>query len=403
MLNLSVSTSSTDPTPESLFTPRFSLLSDQPLTAYAEAVNVDNFDTDPRARARAQEASRMCAGAQRKATRDTSNERGIPPPQRTTVRRTSILSHASTSETQNPMSPPAASLKEIQHADGDDGGCSSSEKAIAMRNESTYRKQVSLEHEFHELLTLPLWDPSPIEIGAVGYLSKPAGQFCPLFNSMSPTKSDKIEIKALPPLGKDGDVTIGIDRSDTRTLTHKVYDLVSGPRTVRRLLSTFSMGALPKRQTYRLKAGKAAAYMYAEVTEHHYFEDLSPPRKWFQDNIDKILAVYESHPEVKKETLMLITGALQTPRYGLFVSHSHPEGRVKFKVYPNPGHHQPWGVFTTAKGGGKCGPRYPASGPAEDVPFDCYNKVWCVGDPSWNAILLARLQFKPCAVEPTPL
>jgi hypothetical protein len=47
---------------------------------------------------------------------------------------------------------------------------------------------------------LPLWDPSPVEIGAVGYLCKPQGNFVTLFNAFTPEKleANHIGIQSLP-------------------------------------------------------------------------------------------------------------------------------------------------------------------------------------------------------------
>ncbi|KAF9039931.1 hypothetical protein BJ165DRAFT_1494612 [Panaeolus papilionaceus] len=269
---------------------------------------------------------------------------------------------------------------------------------LFIKTEKTYRRYAGHQHDFHESLTLCLWEPTPIEVGAVGFLSKPAGQFVTLFNAMTPQKCYRIKIKTLSNLGNNGNAAIGVDKSDSRKLVHKAYDFILASTMLSNIMTKLSTHVGSKRHTLRLKAGKKTAYMHTEITEHHYFEDLQSPKEWFKDNVDHILSVYASNPEVTRETLMLVTGTLRTPNYGLFVSHTHPDGRAKFKVYPNSSHGQPWGVFTTAKGAGKCGPRYPDT--AEDVPFDSHSKVSCIGDP-WSTVLIARLQFRPGASEPT--
>ncbi|KAF9039913.1 hypothetical protein BJ165DRAFT_1494598 [Panaeolus papilionaceus] len=271
---------------------------------------------------------------------------------------------------------------------------------LVIKTEKTYRLLAGHQHDFHESLTLFLWDPTPVEVGAVGFLSKPAGQFVTLFNAITPEKCHEIKIRSLSSLRNNGNVAIGVDKSDSRRLSRKAYDFISGSRTLSKILATLSPRVGPKRHTLRLKAGKKTAYMHAEITEHHYFEDLQCSKEWFKDNIDHILSACASNAEVTRETLMLVTGTLRTPNYGLFVSHSHPDGRAKFKVHPQSSHGQPWGVFTTAKGAGKCGPRYPDT--AGDVPFDSHSKVSCIGDP-WSTVLIARLQFRPGASEPTLL
>ncbi|PPQ72431.1 hypothetical protein CVT24_003126 [Panaeolus cyanescens] len=266
------------------------------------------------------------------------------------------------------------------------------ERAASFKNERRYR--LNLLHDFHPSLLLPLWDPSLVEIGAVGYLSKPAGQFVTLFNSMTPTKSDNLDIKALRPLGKYGATTIGIQKSDTRTVTQKAYDLIAGSLTFRNFLTQ----NVSRRHPFPLKAGHKAAYLHTEITEYHYMESLDNPKKWFQDNVDEILRVYGFQHQIQKEDLFLVIGTLRAPNYALFVSHNHPEGKANFNVFLSPSAGQPWGMFTTDKNAGENGPSYPDE--IGDIPFDCHSKVSNVGEP-WTSVLLARLRFKPDVLEPT--
>jgi len=43
---------------------------------------------------------------------------------------------------------------------------------------------------------LPLWDPSPVEVGAVGYLLRPQGRFATLFNALTPETADHAGIRS---------------------------------------------------------------------------------------------------------------------------------------------------------------------------------------------------------------
>ena len=60
--------------------------------------------------------------------------------------------------------------------------------------------------------TLPLWDPSPVEVGAVGYLIKPQVHFVTLFKALIPGKATNLGIQSLP-LFMDMD-QCGLKRTD---------------------------------------------------------------------------------------------------------------------------------------------------------------------------------------------
>jgi len=158
------------------------------------------------------------------------------------------------------------------------------------------------------------------------------------------------------------------------------------------------------------------AYLCAETTDYRWLKSVDPPKKWFKAHIDTILSVYGKQHQVHKEDIFLgalhfcsfaspcsleiVVGALQTPAYALFVSHRHAEGNLYFNAYSNPKVGQPWGTFTTEKQF-EYGPR-DASGEDDEpeLPFRSASKVSKYGD-KWKTVLVARLRFKPDAVEPT--
>ena len=94
------------------------------------------------------------------------------------------------------------------------------------------------------LVTLPLWDPSPVEVGAVGFLSKPQGHFVTLFNALIPGKATNIRIQSLPSIHGYGLTQVETHRQDRRTVAQKSFDVVAGFLT----FQTFSyvMTALAK-------------------------------------------------------------------------------------------------------------------------------------------------------------
>jgi hypothetical protein len=78
------------------------------------------------------------------------------------------------------------------------------------------------------LVTLPLWDPSPVEVGAVGYLSKPQGHFVTLFNALTPDKATHLGIQSLPSIHGYGPTRVDTHRQDRRTVAQKGIDAFAG-------------------------------------------------------------------------------------------------------------------------------------------------------------------------------
>lgn len=118
------------------------------------------------------------------------------------------------------------------------------EHIAEMRNEQRYRFLLTHEynasresvHQSNEvsLLTLlvvrlPLWDPSPVDLGAVGYLSKPRGHFITLFNAFIPEQSDDLMVRSLPSIHGYGKVKEGSQRLDKRSRLQQGLDAVTGP------------------------------------------------------------------------------------------------------------------------------------------------------------------------------
>jgi hypothetical protein len=79
-----------------------------------------------------------------------------------------------------------------------------------------------------DTVTLPLWAPSNIKLGAVGYLEKPRGAFITLFNSFNPTKASEGAITGLPSLYGYGRITRGEQRQDKRGAARRGLDALAG-------------------------------------------------------------------------------------------------------------------------------------------------------------------------------
>ncbi|KAI0945901.1 hypothetical protein AcV7_010017 [Taiwanofungus camphoratus] len=288
-----------------------------------------------------------------------------------------------------------------------------------MRDERRYR--MLLQHEFHPSLTLPLWTPSRVPLGAVGYLSKSHGEFVTLFNAFKPVESSGNFALNIPSLYGYGNVSTNSQRQDKRNVAQRGMDLLQS--WISRNGSAPS--SVSRRYTCPLRAGHKAAHLFTESTTYRYMEDLATARKWFKANVDQILKRYGADHAITREDLYLIIGALEAQDYALFVSHSHPDGQVmfysfgelgtrrdtassthqvNFEVFSAPRSNQPWGRFSVSTDLSSSmigGPDY------HEEPEDSLqsaNKVSNTGrGGKWDAVLLARLRFKTDSSEPTSL
>ncbi|KAF9023560.1 hypothetical protein BDZ89DRAFT_1069806 [Hymenopellis radicata] len=256
------------------------------------------------------------------------------------------------------------------------------------RDERRYR--LLLSHKFHPSLTLPLWSPSLIHLGAVGYLHKPEGTFVTLFNAINPSKSPENQHpNTLPSVHGYGSVSAQSSRYDQRNAAQRGFDAITG---------IFRRPDGPStRYTHHLRAGHKTAFMYTESTSYKYLENLEAPKKWFKATIDEILAIYGPHHPIQREDVFLVIGTLSASDYALFVSHNHPDGHARFNVLPAK-NNMPWGVIKTDTeivGG----PSYHEPIPGGSISN---SKVSRNGSKDVT-LLLARLRFKPDGTDPTSL
>jgi len=273
---------------------------------------------------------------------------------------------------------------------------------IAQRkNESRYR--LNLQHDFHPSLTLPLWDPTLVALGAVGYLSRRTGTFVTLFDAFNPPKSSGGRADRMSNMYGFGNVQKGNQRMDKRNVAQRSFDVISGLLWFGSRKDGVFQRNISRRYSYPLRAGQKSAYLCTETTVYRYVDNLTAPKAWFIANIDLILELYGKEHRLQKEDVLLVVGTLDAENYGLFVSHNNPGGQVHFNVFSPPKAGQAWGVFTTDDNL----PPNAAGGPTyhEDVPgkHSSGNKVSNVSSGTWNTVLLARLRFKPDDDRPTSL
>ncbi|KAF7306038.1 Protein kinase domain-containing protein [Mycena chlorophos] len=278
------------------------------------------------------------------------------------------------------------------------------ERMRKLRNERRYR--LLLCHEFHPSLTLPLWTPSPISLGAVGYLSKPNGQFITIFNCFAPEKTAIGDLKSLPSVHGYGNVSVGAQRQDKRNAALRGLDAIAGLLTFKTRSDGPISQSVSRRYSYPLRAGHKTAYLCTETTMYRYVENLDAPKKWFKANVDAIMETYGPMHGIQKEDLFLVIGTLSAPDYGLFVSHRHADGQAHFNVFSSYKAGQTWGTFTTDTGSELGGPTYhePVVGNPQSASKVSMNAPGTSGSSHlWDTVLVARLRFKPDVLDPTSL
>ncbi|KAJ7072080.1 hypothetical protein C8F01DRAFT_1361505 [Mycena amicta] len=284
--------------------------------------------------------------------------------------------------------------------DGNASPPPSDERMAQLRNERRYR--LLLCHEFHPSLTLPLWTPSPVNLGAVGYLSKPSGAFVTIFNCFAPDKSAFGHLRSMPSVHGYGHVSVGGQRQDKRNAAQRGLDAIAGLLTFKTRSDGPISQSVSRRYSSPLRAGHKSAYLCTETTMYRYVENLDAPKKWFKANVDAIIETYGPMHNIQKEDLFLVIGTLSAPDYALFVSHRHPDGQAHFNVFSSVKSGQPWGTFTTDTGSELGGPSYhePVIGTPQSASKVSANST-APSSNVWDTILVARLRFKPDALDPT--
>ncbi|KIM36661.1 hypothetical protein M413DRAFT_449006 [Hebeloma cylindrosporum] len=217
-----------------------------------------------------------------------------------------------------------------------------------------------LTHEHHTSLTLPLWQPITIAVGAVGYLSKVDGKFVTLFNARAPWDATPLGIRLLP-----------VIRTKIVQTVHKQKTMKG--KALHRISALLGLGrSQPQRSfTFPLTVGEKAAHLWTGTTRHRRLQKEDFAMGWFKDHIEKIVKDYGADHDIRKEDLVLVTGTLDTNEYALFVSACHREGSVNFDVNPDSRIGQPWGTFSPLNSGQFTSKVSQYGGPWETVLASC--------------------------------
>ncbi|EJD55610.1 hypothetical protein AURDEDRAFT_109872 [Auricularia subglabra TFB-10046 SS5] len=272
------------------------------------------------------------------------------------------------------------------------------------RDERRYR--LRLLHNYHPSLRLPLWVPTKVQIGAVGYIDKDRGTFVTLFNAYNPWQhAHNGSGRPLPSLRDYGRVPkIATQTRDDRERPAgrpRAWSFLSG--------MTFLNSQIPHGPKFNLHAGRKEAFLFTELSVYRYMQEVDTAREWFTANIGAIMEAYGAAHKVQREDMCLIIGALDASDWAMFVSHNSPGAVVHLQIKPEaerkPG--QPWAAFVEEVPDKKSPPTGPSLPDDHTVPVST-GRV-SLKDPvprdaeHWDTMLLARLRFRVDQAAPTSL
>lgn len=81
----------------------------------------------------------------------------------------------------------------------------------------------------------------------------------------------------------------------------------------------FNRRNVSRRVSFPIRAGHKTAYIYIEQIMYRYIEDLTTPKRWFEDNINQILSLYAEEHRLQKEDVFLGEFHLHVP-YGFILT-----------------------------------------------------------------------------------
>lgn len=159
----------------------------------------------------------------------------------------------------------------------------------------------------HHSVSLPLWHPTPVSLGAVGYYCVPKGEFVTLFNAFDPRASSDQHAERIPSLHGYGKVSTGVRPRHKRNLVQRLLDDIRTSSSFRFRASAPSETKVARTYVHPQQPGQQAAYLFAESLVHRFMRsaDLQVPKLWFAANADAVVELYGAQHEVTRDTLSL--------------------------------------------------------------------------------------------------
>ncbi|KAH0826098.1 hypothetical protein J3R83DRAFT_5844 [Lanmaoa asiatica] len=253
---------------------------------------------------------------------------------------------------------------------------------VDARNEENYRLIVGSNHAFHNSLTLPLWSPTRVELGAVGYLSKPKGEFITLFNAIDPLQSCEERVRCLPSVHGYGKFEVQKREDGKRSVAQRGLDAIS-------VFLTFkTRGDRSQPYAERIARQYAIPLVHGKPSAHLTTYDLVQAARG--PHYGSLFVV----PDMCSS--YAVVGTLDAPDWALFASDDHSDGRAQFNAFAGREKGEPWGMYTMERAvkSGNAGP-----GRWVDVGQGTFaSKVSCITagghDVAGDTVMLAGLRFE---------
>ncbi|OJA09378.1 hypothetical protein AZE42_09883 [Rhizopogon vesiculosus] len=206
--------------------------------------------------------------------------------------------------------------------------------SVAMQTERRYRLLVKDTHQYDATFATALWYPSVIEVGAVGYISKPKGEFVTLMNALEGS-----EARQLPALGAQG-----VNKRYYGTKETVADRLTAYVQSNQRLLRVHE---------WALEAGRTTAGVFTKHAKQQTFDanGMENATTWLMSHIDTIVREYGRDLPIQREDIFLVTGTIASSDYAIFVTNPIATCYAYFNVFRPRKNGEPWGAFTVQSEG----------------------------------------------------
>ncbi|ORX40883.1 hypothetical protein BD324DRAFT_647787 [Kockovaella imperatae] len=210
------------------------------------------------------------------------------------------------------------------------------------RAERHYRHY--LQHDFDDRLTLPLWFPSLVSLGEVGYIRH--GQFVKLLDAhRPPLVTHQRQLPPLPFLDEFSSLHTNGGPVNVRTAAEKGFDLVSSWTSFIRSSGEQTKQAVSRRITFPLRPGMKQAALIVDDGEFEIYDSFAEARAYLVANIDWILTEYGDAHHIAKEDIIMVVGTLKAANFAMLVSSFAPRTTITFNVHAKFETGKPWGTW----------------------------------------------------------
>ncbi|WVQ86131.1 hypothetical protein IAT38_008299 [Cryptococcus sp. DSM 104549] len=198
----------------------------------------------------------------------------------------------------------------------------------AVRSEKHYRHY--LQHDYDDRLTVPLWWPSRVALGSVGYIR--AGRFVQLLDAHVPPIGT-YELPPMPYLDEFSSLQIRRTAVNPRGPSEVGRDVMAAVTTFFKSSGETSQKAISRRLPFPLKPGMKQAALIVEDGQFEIYKSMAEARAYLTANISWILRTFGEEHKIVKEDVIIVVGALTAVNFAMFISNFAPRTSFTFNVH----------------------------------------------------------------------